>query len=77
MGASTKLPRPAGKAVETALATSREEDGSMVEQSMKSRGWGWAEVEPFWPPAAAYAERMESYVALTCFGSGRQVMTVS
>jgi hypothetical protein len=38
MGASTKLPPPPGKAVDTAFATSRDEVGSMVEQSMKSRG---------------------------------------
>jgi hypothetical protein len=75
MGASTKLPRPLGKAVETALATSRDDEGSMVEQSIKSRDMGCAEASSFW--AASYAERIDSYADLTCFGSGRQVITVS
>ena len=42
---------------------------------MKTRGLGRVKSSPFWIPA--YVERMQSYVALTCFGSGRQVMTVS
>jgi len=37
IGASTKWPCPFGRADDTAAATSREEVGSMVEQSMKSR----------------------------------------
>lgn len=47
----------------------------MVEQSMKTRGFGRERSSPFWIPS--YVERMQSYVALTCFGSGRQVTTVS
>ena len=68
MGASTKLPWLSGSAEDTAAATSRDEEGSMVEQSMKSRCLGL----PGRPPL-----RMASYVDLTCCGSGRQVMTVS
>jgi hypothetical protein len=75
IGASTKLPRPFGSAEDTAAATSRDEVGSMVEQSIKSRGLGRDRISPFWRPS--YVERIHSYVALTCFGSGRQVMMVS
>jgi hypothetical protein len=47
----------------------------MVEQSMKTRGLGLVKTSPFSIPENV--ERMQSYVALTCLGSGRQVITVS
>lgn len=40
IGASTKWAVPLGKAFSTEAATSCEEEGSMVEQSMKMRGLG-------------------------------------
>jgi len=70
MGASTKLPRPLGRAEATTRATEREEEGSIVEQSMKRRGWGRGGRGPL-------SWRREWYADLTCCGSGRQVMTVS
>jgi hypothetical protein len=42
MGASTKAPPPDGSADATDAATAREDDGSIVEQSMKRRGFGRA-----------------------------------
>ena len=68
IGASTKLPCPFGRADDTAAATSRDDVGSIVEQSIKRRGPG---------RAASFVLRIDSYADLTCCGSGRQLMTVS
>ncbi len=66
MGASTKRPWAVAW---TALATSREDVGSMVEQSMKRRSWSRG--------GARGGFRMLWKTFLTCEGSGSAVITTS
>lgn len=69
MGASTKRP---WAVLWTALATSRDEVGSMVEQSMKRRSWVVVS-----GVLGRGGSRMAWKTVLTCEGSGRTVMMVS
>lgn len=68
IGASTKCAVPLEKAFVTDAATSCEEEGSIVEQSIKMRGLGREENLAF---------KIEVYTDLTWLGSGRAVMTTS
>ena len=78
MGASRKVSALLVRA-DTSAATARDVDGSMVEQSMKRRGFavGWAGEDGGEGGGEGVDGVMASYTLWTCSGCGSTVITVS